>query len=358
MEIGGLPVVRLQAEQEPTDAPRFLSAEILPGRGMMLLQARAFLPGRGEVDVLAAPALQEAARQMDGGPEDFAGNRSFAFGGAILLPFANRIRGRPVGDRAIAADLGGQSATLPANWSGKAPGSQAYAMHGLLLAAAFADVRQTAPNRVEGRLDAGDFGGRWPSRCDVTVIWTLTARALELQISVSNLGEEILPLGIGWHPYFTLPSGERRQARLRLPAGSRLEVSDYDAVLPTGVILPAEGLYDFRHGAALGDLYLDDCFVELERDARGDLVIEIEDPAAGYGIRLATNAPAVKAVQVYAPPQAAFIVVEPQFNWADPFSPLWPKNADTGMARIAPGEARSYRVTTTPFTEREPINLG
>jgi galactose mutarotase-like enzyme len=184
--------------------------------------------------------------------------------------------------------------------------------------------------------------------------WRLAGGALALTVEVRNAGREPLPLGLGWHPYFALPSGRRGQARLRLPAAARVEVGDYDAVLPTGRLLPTAGSpYDFNAaaGRALGDLYLDDCFTELARED-GCAVIELTDPAAELGLRIASPTPQVKAVQVYAPLDQAFVVIEPQSNLADPFSDIWPAGVDTGMARLAPGEALTYEVRVEPFQLR------
>ena len=47
------------------------------------------------------------------------------------------------------------------------------------------------------------------------------------------------------------------------------------------------------------------------------------------------------AFQVYAPPDRDVVVVEPQYNRADPFSPLW-RGADTGMAVLRQGERTTY----------------
>ena len=44
--IGGAPVIRLHAAAD-SDGPAIIGADIAPGRGMLLLQARARLPGRG-----------------------------------------------------------------------------------------------------------------------------------------------------------------------------------------------------------------------------------------------------------------------------------------------------------------------
>ncbi|MDB5448454.1 MAG: putative galactose mutarotase [Phenylobacterium sp.] len=351
LQIGGAPVVALRADDLPAEGAAFVSAQVLPGRGLMLLQARLRLPSGEEVDGLVAPPAREAARELDGGPDDFAGNKAFSFGGALLAPYANRITGRPVaGAREIEATVDGRTLRLPRNWGGKAAGAREYAMHGLILDAQV-PFEQPSPDRVTGRLEAGDFGGRWPSRTQMAFDWRLAAGGLELTVTVRNSGAEPLPFGLGWHPYFALPSGDRRQARLRLPAAARTEVDNYDEVLPTGRVLPvAGGAYDFNagEGRPLGELYLDDCFTDLVREA-GRAVVEILDPAAAVGLRISSPTPQVKAVQVYAPPDKPFVVVEPQFNLADPYSDVWPGGRDTGMARLEPGESLTYAVRVEPF---------
>ena len=97
MDAGGAPVVTLERPRPAdVDRPAFVSAQVLPGRGMMTLQIRAHLPGQGETDLLAAPPLERAREVLDG-EEDFKGNSSYFFGAAVLLPFANRIRGSRAG---------------------------------------------------------------------------------------------------------------------------------------------------------------------------------------------------------------------------------------------------------------------
>lgn len=349
LAIGGAPMVTLTATDAPASGPAFLEAQVLPGRGMMLLQARLRLPSGEVVDAIHAPSPDEAARALDGGPEDFNGNQSFAFGGAILAPFANRIRGRPLSDsREIEADVAGRAVRLPRNWGGKAPGAEQYAMHGLILDAAVAFDRP-APDRVTGRLDAGDFGGRWPGRLAFDFEWRLTGGGLALRVDARNTGDGPCPVGLGWHPYFALPSGDWRQARLRVPARERTEVNDYDEVLPTGRLSPVAGTaYDFNAARPLADLYLDDCFTGLVREDDA-AISEIIDPAAEFGLTIASPSPAVSAFQVYAPPGQSFVVVEPQFNLADPFGAEWPAGVDTGMVTLNPGEVTSYEVRVSAF---------
>jgi galactose mutarotase-like enzyme len=357
LQIGGAPAAVLTATDLPAEGPAFTSATVLPGRGMMLLQARLRLPDGREVDALFAPPADEAARELDGGPDDFNGDKSFSFGGAILAPFANRIRGRPVEPRQIEAVVDGHQVRLPRNWGGKAPGAEQYAMHGLILDACV-DVEATSPGIVKGTLAAGDFGGRWPGRAELGFEWRLEAGALRLRVSVRNVGDAVLPFGIGWHPYFALPSGDRRQARLRLPARRRAGVNNYDEVLPTGRLLPTAGTaYDFSAARELGELYLDDCFTDLVRED-GQVVVEVLDPARNIGLRIATPSPEVKAVQVYAPPDKPFVVVEPQYNLADPYGAVWPAGTDTGMARLQPAQSLTYDVSVTAFALGTPARSG
>jgi aldose 1-epimerase len=350
LRIGGHPLVLLRARDPAPEGPAFLEATVLPGRGMMLLQARLRLASGEVVDALSAPNPAAAARALDGGPDDFAGNASFSFGGAILAPYANRIRGRPIdGARQIETSVAGHALRLPRNWGGKATGAEQYAMHGLILDAAVS-WRQDSPDQVRGRLEAGDFAGRWPGRTALDFEWRLELGGLALRVTAENIGSEPLPMGIGWHPYFALPSGDRRQARLRLPARSRVLVNNYDEVLPTGVVEPVAGsAYDFSapDGRALQNAYLDDCFTDLQRESRL-AVAEIFDPGANLGLRIASASPQVSAMQIYAPPDKAFVVVEPQFNLADPYGAEW-MGRDAGMALIQQGASVFYDIRVTAF---------
>ncbi len=348
------PAVTLQVR--PTSEPSFTSAEILPGRGMMTLQVRARLPERGEVDLIASPPLEEAqARFERSAGQPFPGNESYLFGGAVLIPYANRIRGALSADgRTITTRVLGREVTLPANAGGRRPGAEQYAMHGLILDSQVGDLeRRTTEGEdvLRGTLQAGDFGWGWPSKTELTFENVLRPGSFRLTITARNVGEETLPIGIGWHPYFTIPSGRREQARLHLPARSRTLVNDYDEVLPTGEVVPVAGTpYDFSMpgGKAMDDLFLDDCFVDLQT-AVGEVVAEVIDPAASYGLRVVAASPPVRAIQVYAPRDQKFIVVEPQFNRADPFGKEWGPGAETGMALLAPGESVVYEARLELF---------
>ncbi len=355
VSIGGMAVRRLTPPPAlAVDGPRLLHLDIAPGRGMLFLQARLELASGVETDLFASPPLAEIARRLDGGPDDFAGSASFSLGAAILYPYANRILGPWGEDRTIRAKILGHEVDLPRNWGGKAPGARQYAMHGLILDKAFdrLSLREDGAAAVlRAEYDAGDFGGQWLSRSDIAIEAGISQQALSLTVEARNTGAQTLPMGIGWHPYFAFPSGRRAQARVRIPARARLEVDNYDEVIPTGRILPVAATpHDLRgDGPPLGDRYFDDCFVDLERGLAGELVCDIEDPAAGHGLRVSTSTPEVKGVQLYAPPGNSYVALEPQFNWPDPFGEEWAAHPDTGMALVRPGERLCYRVVVEPY---------
>lgn len=170
-------------------------------------------------------------------------------------------------------------------------------------------------------------------------------------MTARNTGDSDLPFAVGWHPYFRFPSGRREQVRLRVPARQRALVTNYDEVFPTGDVAPVSGtVYDFSTpgGAPLGQLMMDDCFLDLIRASTGEAVGEIIDPAARYGIRVRALSPAISAFQVYAPPDRAVVAFEPQFNLADPFSPIW-KGRNTGMVMLKPGQSVAYSVVLEAF---------
>lgn len=350
-EIGGAKVVTLsQAPSLDASLPQILSVQILPGRGMNIFQIRAYLPGKGMVDLIASPSLDEAKKTLAGDP-----NASFSLGGAILAPFANRIRGKlSANGKTIETNINGKPDVLVANWKGKNPGAELHAMHGLILASnANHAVMRSGPDEasVTGVIDAGDFQGHWPGQLNLSITATLKRESFGFIVVAKNVGTEDVPVGIGWHPYFALPSGQREQAVLKIPARSRALVNNYDDVFPTGMVEPVAGTkYDFSQstGGALGKQYLDDCFLDV---GPRPLVAEIIDPAAHYGLRIRALSPEISAFQVYAPLDKAFVALEPQFNLGDPYSPVW-KGRDTGMKVLKPGESVTYSVELEMFVPK------
>ena len=312
-----------------TEGMQFLSATILPWRGMTVYQLRAWIPALGEVDLLEPPRLD-------------AQNPSAA--GGLLIPFANRLRGTAIEEgAAIEVAILGRRVRIPTNWGN--PDAERLAIHGFIFASPFESVTTESDN-VRAELNAGNFEGRWLSSTKISTHMALRQRTFALTVTATNVGEDPLPTGIGWHPNFRYPSGRREQVILGIPSGKRTLVNSYQDCFPTGELVPIAGTdYDFSQseGSPLGTRFLDDCFTSLRRDKQGAATSVLTDPAARFRLLVKSISPEISAVQVYAPKDRPFVAIEPQFNLADPFSSVW-RNQHTGMVVLAPGQSVNYQV--------------
>jgi aldose 1-epimerase len=347
-------VVLTRTRQMGDSTPEFLSATLLPGRGMNVLQITAYIPGTGEVKLMASPSVDGAASVMTGAGADAGGQASLAMGGAFEVPWADSIWGTPPASAGhVTTAWRGHALTLPSLGSN----DLGAASDGLMLAEPADSVDTTAlpdGGEAEATFNAADFGAHWPSKTQVTVTVLLSSRSIDLTVVAQNMGDVAEPIGIGWHPRFTILGGNREQLRLRVPGELRAEVRDRASGIPTGVLLPVTGTpYDLTMpgGARLGLADLDDCFVTLRQEllASGPAA-ELRDPADNYGLRLTALSPTIKAFRVVAPANEDFVSIEPQFNVPDPFGRQWAKDADTGMVVLPPGKAAEWKVRLELFT--------
>jgi galactose mutarotase-like enzyme len=337
-------IVLVRSRQMGDTIPEFLSATLLPGRGMNVLQITAYIPGEGEVNLLASPSIDDATSAMTGRGADAEGQASMAMGGAFEAPWADTIWGAPAGAGQTTADWEGNTITLPGSGGTEA-------RNGLMLAAA-ADpaTSETLPDggRAQAEFHAGDYGGHWPSKTDATVSVLLSSRSIELTVVATNVGDVAEPIGIGWHPRFTIFGGDRAQLHLRIPGTMLAEVRDKAKGQPTGTLIPVAGTpYDFSMagGARLGTMSLDDAFVSLHQDLLDNgPVVELSDPGSGYGLRLTALSPAIKSVRVVAPARGDYVSIEPDYNYPDPFGREWSKEPDTGMVVLQPGQSTEWKV--------------
>jgi aldose 1-epimerase len=356
---GGQDVIQLQRSQLlGGNGPEFLSATLLPGRGMNLLQIRAYLPQKGEVDLLASPPLEEAARLLSGTGADANGAQSLAMGAAIEVPWAGRISGvsAPDGGDLITV-WRGMRLVLPTGGKDSHVAGGAMATGGMLLKQASEPVSTSIMpdgGQAQANYRPGNFNDHWPSQTAITTTVTLSGRAIEMKIVARNTGDTAEPIGIGWHPRFAILNGHRGQMMLRLPQGMRVEVKDRRTGQLSGKLLPVEGTeYDFtgRNGAQLGALNLDDSFVHLRTGLmESGPVAELRDPENDYGLRITAMTSTIRALRVYAPLDGSFISIDPQFNYDDPFGREWAKDEDTGMVVLQPGQSTQWRVRLEIFS--------
>ena len=355
--VNGMPAVTLTRKPTPgATKPEFTSVTLLPGRALLLQQVTARFPGADkDVDVLALPLgdLDEAAKTLND-TDTPNGDLSYRLGAAFLFPYPNRIRGPLSADgKTLTTEWHGKTITLPANNIGKNPGAERHAMHGLILNSKVENLKvdqNSNGGSATGVIHGGNFNGHWLSKTDLVIKVTLTADGVDASIVAHNVGNEPEPVALAWHPYFNIPSGDRKQAKLYIPGTEMAEVDGYDNVFPTGKILPVAGTrFDFHSngGKVLGDDFFDDNYSNLDRKG-GTVVVKISDPAAKYGVEIDGLTPNIKTIQIYAPPTKSYIAVEHQTNFADPFGKEW-GTKNTEMITLAPGKSTQWHVRLKLF---------
>jgi galactose mutarotase-like enzyme len=353
---GGQSAVTLRRSPNAVSGePEFLSATLLPGRGMNLLQITASVPGKGEVPILLSPSLSDAARVLTGAGEDADGNVSATFGAAILAPWAGRLTGAPTSS----------SSTLESVWEGERlsfpqahPGGTISTMGLMLDRPADNITTDTIPDgqAATAVYHAGSFSGSWPSMMEITVRTELAERTLDLTVTEQNTGQVPTPAGVGWHPVFAL-AGDRADVRIVIPSITKVDI-DRRTNLPSGkTSLTGGTTADLirARGTRLDDVSFNDTYTNLQSGLLGDgPIAEIRDPQAGYGLRLVPLTASIKFMRVEAPAGERWISIEPNTNVDDPFGHEWPNPDDTGIVSLQPGESLQWHVRLEIFSLAAP----
>jgi galactose mutarotase-like enzyme len=312
--------------------PQFLSVTLLPGRGMSVLQITAWIPHKGITELLVSPNADQASTLVNDP------HAAFDFGGAFAVPFAGIVPSDSLHNRKRTEN----------EWRG-----QRIELRGDDTRDGFIRDEQTSTietsktadgNEVTGVLHAGDWNGQWPSKTDVAVRVELTGSTVDLSVTATNTGDREEPMGIGWRGYFQLPSGDRTQALISIPASSYFEVNP-ESNLPTGKFLRASGPLNFTnpHGNLLPEGMLDDTFAGFIRGDDGSATVRLIDPKANYGLELTTLSQEIQSIEAYSPPGQSFVALTPKFNFSDPFGSQW-HDRDSGLVTLKPKQSVSWHV--------------
>jgi aldose 1-epimerase len=322
-----------------------LTATLLPGRGMNVYQITAMIPGHGEVPLLVSPSLLNATSVLTGDHEDANGAASTTLGGAILAPWAQSLSGTPTSTpELLETTWNGQRLTFPAS----SPRSM-MSVEGLLLNRGADSVRSGLLPDGQSALatfHAGDFNGNWPSSVEVTVLAELTAHSLDLTLSAQNVGQQPVPFGVGWHPLFAIPSGNRAAALLTIPSRTVMEV-DRRTGLPTGKTVQVDdGARDFSRpgGAKLGLNGLTETYTNLLTGTGSGPIAELSDPGYNLKISVIPLSSSVTSMRVIAPVDKSWVSIGPNTNLDDPFGPEWGEPQNAGLTILPPGATLKWKI--------------
>ena len=115
-----------------------------------------------------------------------------------------------------------------------------------------------------------DLIAQWPFAHEYEMTYRLANGVLEVQVTVTNLSAEPMPIALGFHPYYRIPDVPRDEWTAHIPARKRV-VAD-ERLIPTGEMKTN----DLPDPLPLKGHTLDDGFTDLQRDADGHAHFSIE----------------------------------------------------------------------------------
>lgn len=219
------------------------------------------------------------------------------FPGRILWPFSDRI---PHGIYWFE----GQDYRLPINLL-----ESNDAIHGLIYDKPLGIEGLTADETgaeltLLSRIKPGDVDG-YTFFVTLELRYRLDASGFTLSARGTNRGGRPAPVGLGWHPYFSLPDVDGID-ELTLTSTANHYVPVDDRLLPTGEILSVEGKdLDLRPpaGRAIGR-------EEFDIAMTGAAAIETVLSSPGYALTIAQS-PSFAYQQLFTPPGRQTIAIEP-----------------------------------------------
>ncbi|MCE3224874.1 MAG: putative Aldose 1-epimerase [Nitrospira sp.] len=274
--------------------------------------------------------------EADGGETDViwgysGGSQKKGGQGDVLIPFPGRVaEGR--------YSFEGQTLQLERN-DKEGPN----AIHGFVRALPW-KIREVQPGRVafDISLDAETYGHRgYPFSLAISVTYGLDHRGLSCSFALQNAGRQAAPVGVGFHPYFTVGTRLIDEAEAKIPCAKYLEFNE--RLAPTGIICDAAGTeWDYRDYRRIGSRRFNHCYVDLERDEEGMAIASLRQGVHGRAIDIVMDR-SFSALVVYtgdaiaAAPRRA-LAIEPMTCATDALNhPEW------GLKRLLPDESFTGR---------------
>lgn len=266
----------------------------------------------GLVNSLRVPTAQGVREIIDGVAAEHLSENS-GFRGVVLFPFPNRLRdGR--------YQFAGNEYQFAVNEA-----STQTALHGFLYREAAQVSRTDDSLRVSYALNGAEPG--YPFRVLVVITYQLTAAGeLNVSVQVANNDTVDVPVGFGWHPYFTLGQ-PLDDCQLQLAGVQRVDIDE--RMLPTAEKSLDKRFTDFT---SLAGVSLDTCF---EYDQQKSIAsASFISERAGFGIEVwqECGPQQMNFVQLYTPPERQSFAIEPMSCSIDAL------NTGDGLICLKPGQ--------------------
>ena len=246
--------------------------------------------------------------------QQFEGRRMF--NNAHLVPFPNRVRGG-------AYRVNGKEYMLVKNYQ-----HEGNAAHGFIYNRPFQIISRKEEEDFAEVISHHSYNGSsrgYPFPFEITYTYSLDARdGFVCSFVVTNSGDETMPFGAGWHPYFTFGQ-DVRHLQLQIPKVFHLPLDNNK--IPTGEEHPEKR---FEHFREIGDLELDTLYRFDENSDKH--IVRLFNAQEECTIQLWMEANSFKFCQLYIPPDRRSIAVEPMTCAVDAF------NNGKGLVFIEPGK--------------------
>lgn len=215
------------------------------------------------------------------------------------------------------------------------------ALHGLLFRLPVTVAERTVSLHdaaITLRYDyAGDDPG-YPFAARIQVRYAIHRDGLTVTFGVRNNHRAPVPVGIGWHPYFTLGTAVD-DLELQLPPARRVLIDK--RMLPTGKTRKYD---DFAESRPIAALRTDHCMV-LEPGPGPNAAARLWSPGQGIGIELWQRRADFPYLHMFIPPDRRSIALEPVSCGIDAF------NTGEGLHLLKPGAALTAQCGLRVFTK-------
>lgn len=265
------------------------------------------------------------------------------FGNPVLFPFPNRVSKGEF-------EFGGERYRLRRN------ALDGNAIHGLVFDVPWTIKECFASDDrayVVSSLRSGDHMSiidQYPFDFVLTMKYILKENTVEIDAEVQNIGEKAMPFGLGFHPYFNVPlgnKGSKKSCIINIPARKRWAAN---RCIPDGTLVEATGKFDLNRKSLEG-LYLDDGFTDLQ-SSDDSVVSEIRDTENMRSVRLHSDRN-FSTILVYSPEGKPFVCIEPYTCATDAFN-LEKKGIKTGLRALGSNEKFASKVSIVVERLSEP----
>ncbi len=252
--------------------------------------------------------------------EEIADGVETAFKGCNLFPYPNRVAGGRY-------RLGTEMLELPINFP-----LENNAIHGLIYKLPF-QIEEKTENEDGCTLTLGYLQHEalscYPFNFELKTTYSLSrSHGFTCATTITNTSPQSMPMGQGWHPYYTVAATSIDELNIQLPTVEQIELDS--GKIPTGSVLTGTR---FTSPEALVNITLDDCYRLASGTGRAEVILENPKTELRLHLWQEKGADKYNYLQIYTPPNRTSIAVEPM---SCPPNAL---NSGDGLIILKPGES-------------------